>query len=423
MKKKLLAIALVLFMFPIALLLTACGGDEKDKLQIGKNYVFDKIEITWTNEEEKMFLLDLWNVAEENEFMVAMQQSFADTVIVFNANNTVVSKKGDEPETTLYYALDEETKTITIYENQEQSQVAGTIKIVGDTLVQEQVIMPEFSTKLKITYKLQGSTNPDDDQDGDDGEEQLQFGVKYVFESFDLIWDSNEEKTAFLSAIEMSEQDFISTMEQTLSSTYMIFNENGTVLSNAGDGVQGVTYYYDVEDSTIKVYENQAKTQLTATMQLLGDTFVHEETIANGMNSIVKMIYKVQQTTPEDETQLKIGENYTFESLEINWASEDAKQSYLGQVELSEAQLLEMMSTMMQNTTMTFNEDGTVITGMEGEGSETYYYSVEDTTIKVYVDQEKTQQTATLQFVGGKIIQTGPLDDGFGSTVSLTFSI
>ena len=150
MKKRILAIAFVMLMFPLALLLTACGGGQ---LEVGKNYVYDKAEIVWGSNEEKDAFLSMSDMTEE-EMLAGMTGSLAEASVVFNEDGTVDTIMGGEVEMTMYYVV--EGNTVKVYQDAAKTTVSGEMQIVGNTLVQEQGLMPgeESATKIKIVYKV-----------------------------------------------------------------------------------------------------------------------------------------------------------------------------------------------------------------------------------------------------------------------------
>ena len=118
MKKRILAIAFVMFMFPLALLLTACGGGQ---LQYGKAYVFDKMEVVWDAAEKELFL-GMSGMTEE-ELLGGTKAVFEGQSIVFNEDGTVVTTMTFEGETqtqTAYYALNGDT--LTVYMDAEKTE-------------------------------------------------------------------------------------------------------------------------------------------------------------------------------------------------------------------------------------------------------------------------------------------------------------
>ena len=150
MKKRILAIAFVMLMFPLALVLTACGGG---KLEYGKAYVFDKMEIVWDAAEKELFL-GMSGMTEE-ELLGGTQTMFQGQSIVFNEDGTVVTTmtfEGESETQTAYYAL--EGDTLTVYMDAEKTVSTGTLKVVGSTLVMEEGMEEGMQSKLRVVFKL-----------------------------------------------------------------------------------------------------------------------------------------------------------------------------------------------------------------------------------------------------------------------------
>ena len=151
MKKRILAIAFVVLMFPLALLLTACGGGQ---LEFGKNYVYDKAEVVWGSNEEKDLFLSMTEMTEA-EFLAGMTGQFASQTLVFNEDGTATTKMsfmGQEQTQTMYYVVD--GNTLTMYMDAEKTQSTGTAKIEGSTIVMEEALDEGMTTKIKVVFKV-----------------------------------------------------------------------------------------------------------------------------------------------------------------------------------------------------------------------------------------------------------------------------
>ena len=148
MKKKLLAFAMVMLMFPVAILFTACGGG----LQTGVNYVFDRAEVSWASNEEKELFLTMTEMTEE-EFLAGLTGSDNDSTVKFNEDGTVTSTYGSHS-ITMHYVV--EGDTVKVYRDAEKTQESGSMKIVGNTLVQEDKLEDGMNSTVKLIYKVQG---------------------------------------------------------------------------------------------------------------------------------------------------------------------------------------------------------------------------------------------------------------------------
>ena len=124
MKKKLLAFAMVMLMFPVAILLTACGGG----LQTGVNYVFDKAEISWASNEEKELFLTMTDMTEA-ELTAGMSEQ-NDTVIVFNEDGTLSMTYSENSDPiTMYYVV--EGNTLKVYRDEAKEKKSAVGKWEG----------------------------------------------------------------------------------------------------------------------------------------------------------------------------------------------------------------------------------------------------------------------------------------------------
>ena len=150
MKKRILAIAFVVLMFPLALLLTACGGGQ---IQYGKSYVYDKMEIVWDAAEKELFL-GMSGMTEE-ELLAGVAGTMAGQSFVINEDGTMVATMtfmGETETMTSYYTLDGDT--LTVYEDAEKTEATGTMKVVGSTLVMEEGMEEGMQSKLRVIFKL-----------------------------------------------------------------------------------------------------------------------------------------------------------------------------------------------------------------------------------------------------------------------------
>lgn len=150
MKKRILALAFVMLMFPVALLLTACGGGE---LQVGKTYVFDKIEVAWDAAEKELFL-GTTGMTEE-QMLAGSKAMFESQTLVFNEDGTATSTmnmEGEEFSQTMYYVVDGDT--VTIYQDAEHTESSGSVKVVGSTIVMEEGLEEGMKSKIKVVYKV-----------------------------------------------------------------------------------------------------------------------------------------------------------------------------------------------------------------------------------------------------------------------------
>ena len=146
MKKKILAIAFVMLMLPVAFLLTACGGGQ---LQYGKAYVYDKMEMVWDDAEKELFL-GMSGMTEE-ELLAGVAATMAGQSFVVKEDGTIeatMTIMGETETMTSYYTL--EGDTLTIYEDEAKTDATGTMKVVGSTLVME----AGMQSKLRVVFKL-----------------------------------------------------------------------------------------------------------------------------------------------------------------------------------------------------------------------------------------------------------------------------
>ena len=379
-------------------------GDVTPQLVFGQTYIFDKLEVVWASEQEKQMVL---GTITEQLFVQMVEQQMDSTVIIFNQDGTLSAKVGSNTETN-YYTVNQQT--VNIYETSDQAEVVATMTILENAIVMESEIEDGMTSKLKITYKI-GTPTDDGDDDDDDGDvAQLQIGKTYVFNDVEIVWASPEEKGTILSLTGKTEEQLVATMRETLTNTYLLFNQNGTLSSNAGDGVEGATFYYSVKGDNIIAYEDSANTIVAATMKLVGDAIVHNEEIVEGFETYIKMTYKVgtiiddgddDDDDNKDEGQLQIGKTYIVYGIEFNWATEQEKEMFLGSV--SEQQFIAMMLTQMQDAYIVFNQDESVVSVTFGE-EYVSYYSVNGDTITIYHDLEKTEFAATLKVVGNTLV-------------------
>ena len=366
-----------------------------------------KIDVVWANDQEKQTILENADMTEQ-QFIEFMQFGIGMT-LVFNQDGTIISDLNGESGETRYYTVD--GNDITIYLEEEKTQVVGMAKIVDGELVVDELIFEEMSSKIVMTLKINETT---DDNQG------LQIGKTYIVSDIEFNWANEQEKQTFLGSL--SEQQAITIMMAELEDAYVVFNEDGSVLS-VSYGDEFISYY-TVEGDTITIYDDAEKTKFAATLKVVGNTIVQEHVVGDGMSSTVKIIYKIgtiNDDDKDDDASLKIGRTYGVFDIEIDWANEQEKQDFLGS--MSEEQFIQMMMEMSSTGTIVFNEDGTVVSKIGDEPESVDYYAVEGNNVIIYTNAEKTEINVVLSLIENGFVQQQVMGDGMSSMVKITYKV
>ena len=100
----------------------------------------------------------------------------------------------------------------------------------------------------------------------------------------------------------------------------------------------------------------------------------------------------------------KAEKDYEFVEIAAEWASDETKQSVLG--ENSEEEYLESLSNEIKGSKMTFHEDGTA-TSTSASGTEIkFYYTETEETVELYKTSMKLIKLAEYKIDGKKLVQT-----------------
>ena len=114
----------------------------------------------------------------------------------------------------------------------------------------------------------------------------LELGVDYKVDNVEVVWGSEEEKTAILGT--KTEEEYLANYKNNTGK--IKFNEDGTMISTDPEGEER-TYYYTADGDILKIYTDQEKQNEVLELTVEGNKLVQKYTVSD-YDTFINVFYK-----------------------------------------------------------------------------------------------------------------------------------